>query len=227
MVSTLSLITGLSTGKIIPLLGNLRPSITSVIPQTGKLKLPKGVGPLQPSHEWYLKQRKYDPAEISELWGVQGIGLSSQLPWRLFLPITHQYETVSWTTRAIGKAEPKYISAGPLEESLPHKSLLYGEDLASHAIIIVEGPFDAWRIGPGAVATFGLNYSPEQLRRMKNYPVRVVCFDNSDLAQKRASALADRLEVFDGETHVVCLSGPDPDSTPKREIRQLRSHFLR
>lgn len=193
--------------------------------KSGKLVIPKSVGELLPAHKQYLKKRRYDPAEVVELWGVKGIGVSSKLSWRLWLPISLNYETVSWTTRTIGTGT-RYISASPSQEAIAHKTLLYGEDYASNAIIIVEGPISAWRIGPGAVATFGLNVSTEQTYRMACYPVRVICFDNSNEAQKRAKRLANLLALFPGETYQVCMSGEDPDLAPHSEIKRLRKQFL-
>ncbi|MBW2309219.1 MAG: hypothetical protein JRG73_20040, partial [Deltaproteobacteria bacterium] len=113
------------------------------------------------------------------------------------------------------------------EEAVPHKTLLYGEELAGHAIIVVEGPTDAWRIGPGAVATMGLGYSSEQVIRIKNHPVRAVCFDKSIEAQTVARKLAAALSVFPGQTFVASLDAADPGSAAQREVCELRRRFLK
>ena len=88
---------------------------------------------------------------------LQGIGLHPRLPWRLFIPIHSHGRPISWTTRSIGtKDKKKYITASPAEEAAPHKQTLYGLDYCRHTVIVVEGPLDAWNIGPGAAATYGL-----------------------------------------------------------------------
>ncbi len=213
--------------EILGLLTNLKRVIPKTAEKkTGKLIKPKNIEDMTSAHRRYLKGRDYDPDTIANLWGVQGIGIASRLSWRLWIPITYQHEVVSWTTRTIGQNKSRYISADVGEEAINHKHLLYGEDMAHLAIIIVEGPTDAWRIGPGAVALFGLIWSAEQVQRMKQYPVRVVCFDNEHLGRKAARKLSNVLNVFPGETWEVTLSGADPGTSSKEEIQELRKKFL-
>ena len=199
---------------------------TPKIAHTGRLTLPKGLTPMQPAHRRYLTKRNHNPKEIEQLWNVQGIGIASYLTWRLFIPIIHDGSPISWTTRTIGNSEPRYINAKTSEEALSIKSILYGEDYCKHTIIVCEGVFDAWRIGPGATATMGVGYSQAQILRISKYPRRVVCFDNSFHAQTRAKELCRSLMCFPGETVRVNLSGDDPDTSPIEEIEELREKFL-
>lgn len=192
----------------------------------GRLELPKGLGPLLPPHRKYLKSRGFSPRELERLWGVQGIGLQARLAWRVFIPIQHRGKTVSWTTRGLTDQEPRYVSAGLQQEAMPRKHLLFGQDFARHAIVVTEGPFDAIRIGPGAVATLGVAYSRAQVRKMANFPVRVICFDSDPTAQQRARELCRTLEPYPGQTVNVCLDSKDPGSASAKEIRVLRKHFL-
>lgn len=195
--------------------------------RSGKLQVPKTVGRLLPPHRQYLHRRGFDPDEIAGIWGVQGIGIDSRLGWSLFIPIHHKGEIVSWTTRSIGDGPRRYISAGANEEAIPAKHLLYGADLAQHAIIVCEGPIDAWAIGPGAVATMGLNYSKEQFIAMTKYPVRVVCFDNEPKAQYQAERLASELSQYPGDTYCITLeTGKDAAESDKQEIQELRARYL-
>ena len=195
----------------------------------GKLILPKGIGKLQPAHIVYLKSRSFNTWHLRKLWNIQGIGLAAKLAWRIFIPIIYHGKTVSWTTRSISKSKDtlRYVSAGLLEETIPHKDLLYGEDYARDTIIINEGPTDVWRIGPGAVATLGVNYSKEQLQKMVQFKKRVVCFDSEKLAQVRANKLCDDLSAFPGETINIQLNAEDPASASDKEIKLIRKEFLR
>lgn len=202
-----------------------RPVIRKETTLQGKLKNPSGIGPLTKRHRNYLTGRGFDPDELVRLWNVAGIGLHSRLSWRIFIPIYLEGKQVSWTTRAV-EGSSRYISASPAEESLPHKTLLFGEDYARNAIVIHEGPFDVFRTGPGAVATLGTSYTRKQLLRMSKYPVRVVCFDSSKDAQDRAKTLAKELMGFPGETWNVKLSGKDAAESPDSEIKELRK-FLK
>jgi hypothetical protein len=192
----------------------------------GSLQTPSGLEPLTGAHRRYLVGRGFDPDQISSLWGVQGIGLSAHLSWRIWIPIHHQGEVVSWTTRTIGKGV-RYISAKPEQEKVPHKSLLYGSDYARHSIIICEGPTDVWRIGPGAVATLGVVYSRHQLRAMAAYPVRVVCFDNEKDARKRALELVTILDGYPGETKMIRVeTAGDVAEADDEEVETIREMVL-
>lgn len=201
---------------------------TPEVRPAGTYKPPKGVGPLLPAHAAYARRRGFDAAILAQLWGVGGLGQTGRLAWRLFIPIHHHGKTVSWTTRAIKQdAKQRWVSAGHEQESVPHKSILYGADFARHAIIIHEGPTDVWATGPGAVATCGTGFTESQLRAMSRYAVRVVCFDGEPAAQRRARELANMLAPFPGTTNNVELeTGKDPAEADPAEIAELRSTFL-
>ncbi len=192
----------------------------------GKLILPSGVGSLLAAHKHYLYCRGFSVKELSKLWGIMGIGLASSLAWRLFIPIHQHGKMVSWTTRSLTDHGARYVNARTDQEAVSAKTLLYGEDFARHAIILVEGPSDVWRIGPGAVATLGVVVSAKQIAKAARYPVRAVVFDNEPAAQERARELCNHLEAFPGTTHQVQLDAKDPGSASKREIQLLRKSFL-
>jgi hypothetical protein len=209
-------------------LGGTRRETEAPEAKPGVLRLPGNLGPLLKQHRAYLERRGFDIELVTRLWQIQGIGHASRLAWRVFIPVLLGGEVVSWTTRSISnETRLRYISAKKEEEKYPLKEILYGEwHCKKNTIIINEGPLDAWTIGPGAVATCGIGYSRAQLVRMSMYPVRVICFDNESAAQKRADKLARELAVFDGETHIVTLSGKDANSSPREEIEELRERFL-
>lgn len=196
---------------------------------TGELEIPNQVYSMLEAHKMYLKGRGLKPNVIENIWGVRGIGLGSHLSWRLFIPIHDKYEEmVSWTTRSINpNSKSRYISAKSEQEAIPHKDILYGAHLARQTIIIVEGPLDAWAIGPGAVATCGLSYSRSQLREMEQYTNKIICFDVSREAQDKAYMLCSQLSLFPGTTqNIVLESGSDPADADPAEIQEIRKTFL-
>lgn len=215
--------------KVRALLGSLLPKRTFEEAPRGRLQIPNGVGDLEDAHSRYLASRRLDPEALTRVWGVRGIGVAPALSWRLWIPIHYRGQVVSWTTRTINP-DPnngrRYISARPDQEAISHRKLLYGHDLARHAAIVVEGPTDAWRVGPGAVATLGVAFSRAQVEKLSQFSVRAICFDSEPEAQKRARKLASLLEPFPGETYVVQLSADDPGSASDREIAALRREFL-
>lgn len=193
----------------------------------GKLHYPNGWVPyLLPPHKEYLQGRGFNPKMLHKTWGIGSIGLASRLAWRIFIPVFFQGHVVSWTTRSLSNKGVRYSNAKPEEEILPIKTLLMGQDLCRHAIIVCEGPFDAMAIGPGAVCTFGIQYTQSQLFKVSKYPIRIICYDSDHKAQEKARQFCDNLGVFPGKTVNVVLSGKDPAASPKKEIQELRKRFL-
>lgn len=223
LADTIARLTNMPIREAIKLAGSFERLRTDKLKPTGTLKLPKGVNQMTLAHKNYLKERRYNPKELEKLWHLQGIGPGGKLSWRLFIPISLNGQTVSWTTRAIGNHKLRYVSAGLEEESVPHKSILYGEEFVRHAIIVCEGPADVWRIGPGAVCTFGSEITPSQLERIARYPIRYLCFDNEPQAQRMARRYVDELSAFDGKSANIVLDAPDPGEASRREILKVRS----
>lgn len=191
-------------------------------PIRGKLTLPDGISALQKPHTKYLESRGLDPEEMKTLWNLQGISHSKTHPWRIFIPISYQGKIASWTTRSLKDIKKKYKNATPSQERIHYKHLLFGEEYCRYSICICEGPFDAMKIGPGSVCTFGVKVSKEQLAKMSKYLFRVVCFDNENDAQRRAQTLCESLALFPGETKRVVLKAKDPGSANNREVKALR-----
>lgn len=191
----------------------------------GHVKLPEA-GELLDIQRDYLINRGFDPLEIESLWGVKGIGLHHRLAWRLLIPVTLNGKIVSWTSRSVDpNAKTRYITASPKEESYPIKSLLYGQDLVhGGTIVVVEGPTDAWKIGPGAVATMGAKVTQAQIKKIGNYPNRYICLDATNDAQRQARKLSRRLSLFPGQTKNIKLtSAKDPGDASPEEIKQIRA----
>jgi len=229
--SVLSELTDLSNRELANVLGTPLDTIGAPYrtprPRTG-LRLPVGLTTLERPHRNYLKSRGFNPEEVETLWGIQGLGVVHRLSWRIWIPIYFRGELVSWTTRSIEpKATVRYINARPEEEAISHKSLLYGEDyVRGNTIIICEGPIDVWKIGPGAVAILGVNYSREQVEKILKYTRRVICYDSDKPGKKKACKLLKELCCFPGTTYPVELETKDIAEANQKEVDQLRKEFL-
>lgn len=193
----------------------------------GRVVAPPGLSGLSRAHRAYLERRGFCPDQVAKLWGVQGFTIHPQYSWRIWIPIHQHGKLVSWTTRSTGDGGAKYLSAKPEQEAVPHKHLLYGACYARHAVVVCEGPLDVWAVGPGAVATFGLSVSAEQIQAIGRFPRRVFLFDGEPDAQRTARQLAGRLSLLPGETYVVELeTGPDPAEADPEELWEVREKFL-
>lgn len=219
---TLATISGLSIGRLSAFIARIPKIEFEQVEIQGTFVVPKGVGPLNDAHKRYLLDRNFNWRRIVKLWNVQGIGVAKELQHRLWIPIEYGGKQRSWTTRTISKNPDitRYISASPNQELINHKKLLYGEDYAGNTIIVVEGPMDVWRIGPGACGTFGTRPTAAQVARIAKYPVRYVCFDHG--AERQAQSLVETLSAFPGETHQIVLDAEDPDSMSRKELAQVR-----
>ena len=195
---------------------------------------PPETGDLKPIHKRYLEGRGFDWKRLVRFWGVRAVvphqaDRHRHYAWNLFVPVTHRFEAVSFTTRSVNPdAKLRYVSASKDMEKVDHKSLLYGQDLVpGNTVVVHEGPFDVWRTGPGAVCTFGTAFSPAQVEKIARYPVRVVCYDFTPEGQDAARKLCDRLDVFPGETHHVQSLGGAKDAAEASEadVRRLRETF--
>ena len=226
----LALVLRKSQREVHELIGKLpRHRVAEPTERHGVLTPPAGIGDLSAGHRAYLIGRGLDPDEISRVWGVRGIGHAPRLKWRLYIPIHNRTgRVVSWTTRSIApETERRYWAADESEEEVYHKSLLYGAHLARHVIIIVEGPIDAWAIGPGAVATCGVGFTAQQKALMADYPVRVVLFDAEPDAQRRAEALCEDLCLIPGRTENLLLeTGNDPADADRAEVAEIRRRYF-
>lgn len=232
-VEALSLLLRVSTSDAISIWKGLnRRMPTEAPPDRGTLKKPKGIRELLQPHKKYLRGRGFTDEQILQIqgvWGVKGIGLAARLQWRLWIPVHDERgEIVSWTTRSISsKRSDRYITASADEEAVSIKSVLYGGHLARNAVVIVEGPVDAWAIGPGAVSTCGVAFTDVQMSLMSGYSIRVVCFDVQKDAQRRAERLCKQLSTMPGTTENVLLeTGSDPAEADPVEIQDLRLAYL-
>ena len=169
--------------------------------------------------------RGFEWQEIERVWGVRGIGVrGGRLKWRLFIPIVSGGRVVSWTTRAVGGQEPKYLTADPDKDGgVPPKSVLYGADGVRDSVVVVEGPLDVWPLRGGAAAILGLAYTKSQLTRLSAIRTRVICLDAESDAQRVARRLCRELSVFPGTTtNVVLSTGKDPSRASPEEVALLR-----
>lgn len=210
-------------------------STTTQNKPNNKLRLPGGIRELSNDESrlgyQYLTNRGFNVETLANLWDIKFVGLlGSNYSWSVFIPIHYQGRIISWSTRSISdKTKLRYNNAPATMESMPAKDLLYGEDYVRNSVIVHEGFTDVWRTGPGSVATMGTSYTPAQVNRIAQYRTRIICFDNSKEAQRRASQLCRELCSLDNHSITLQIqleSGSDPADANETEINELREQFL-
>lgn len=191
-----------------------------------KCKLPGG--DLQEPHRQYLIKRGFDPEDISITWRIRGTDHKGPWKWRIVAPIHLDGRLVSFQTRDITNKQVLRYKACPKDnEVTQHQHTLYGIDLAtSDKVLVVEGIFDAWRIGPGCVATFGSSWTMPQVKMLCRFEEIGIVYDPEEEAQIQAERLAFLLEGLGKRVSLYDIDAADPAEMSEEEVDQLRDDFF-
>lgn len=194
-----------------------------------KIKYPSGTGPMNKKQRNYLAGRGFDPEKLERMWELMGIGHVGIYKNRILVPIRYNNRLISYQTRDITDKHPaKYMAAKQTDEVFPHKDILYGIDhCKSSTLVLVEGITDVWRMGYGAGATSGIDYSPAQMvmiaRRFKKV---FTFFDDEVTAQQKVEKLSFELMAMNVEIENIINVGGDPGDLTDAEAFDLMSDLL-
>ena len=172
----------------------------------------------------YLAQRGFDPDYIIAKFGLRCIDwrASTLFRQRIFVPHYIGGKMVSWQLRAYAGQEPRYIILEARRELVHCRSSLYNVDSVKDGrCVVVEGITDVWKLGDGAVCTFGKDYTKEQLLALSKMREVHVLFDNEPEAQMKARRLANELDslgVFATVNRITSAKDPGCLSVEKGEI---------
>ena len=194
-----------------------------------EITFPPGTGPLTEKAKQYLISRNFDPNYLASEWGLLSTGHLGSFKFRILAPVYLRGDLVSYQCRDItGKHDTPYMGC-PIEESVYFlKYTLYGFDKAilKKRCVVVEGLVDAWRLGPGAVATFSMNFMPQQVLLLaRNFNEIFILYDAEDLAQEQADKLYHQLVGYDKKVEILTLDSGDPgdlsDETAKQYMKDI------
>lgn len=132
----------------------------------------------------YLTSRGYDAEKIVKQFGLMQTGPVGMYKHRLVIPIYFNDFAVSFTCRSIfPQVQTRYMTCPSSLELIPAKDILYNIDNARNrdTLVVVEGCTDVWRLGHGAVATFGTAVTQSQLAIMAKFK-NIVLLQDSDMA---------------------------------------------
>lgn len=195
------------------------------------LQLPCGMdSTLNDNAREYLSSRGFDVDELIAKYAINSIGWKSTslLKQRVFIPHIIDGRLVSWQARAYAGQEPRYIICEHDREKVPCRSSLYNIDNVKEGrCVVVEGITDVWKLGDGAVCTFGKDYTLDQLIELSKMKEVHILFDSEVDAQKKARQLHDDLDalgIFSTVNEVT--SAKDPGSLTQREGRLVMKELL-
>jgi hypothetical protein len=232
VVSTIAKLLKISEGKayhIMQQYGGRAPRKASIKPiGIKKLKYPSNTETLLPQHAKYLSSRGFDPEKIATEWGLLSLGPiclldGIQYGHRILAPIFWNENVVSFQTRDVtGKAQLKYLTCPINREIKHHKHILYGrQEKWTRRGICVEGITDVWRFGPAAFATFGIEFTREQVREIKNHFDEVfVIFDDEPQAVRQALKMVAELRFRGVRAQHIAIVG-DPGGMKQNDANNL------
>lgn len=177
----------------------------------------------------YLRSRGFDPEYLRTHYNLRDGGPLG--PWanRLVIPVCDgDGRVLTWQGRSVDGSPLRYKAAAN-SEAANIKNLVYNLNHcgASRACVVVEGIFDVWRIGDGAVCTFGISVTDAQIRILADRFDRVwFLFDPGEkAAQKAAAACAGKVRLLGktaGVLTVDCAPGVDPGEFSAEDVGRIR-----
>ena len=205
---------------------------SSPLRASGDVKWPDSCGPMTKAHRDYLSKRGFDPDKLEIEWGLMGTSNWGSYPFRVIAPVAFRGQVVSWQGRDItDRQEAKYLPCPQDWEVLPHKQVLYGFDQAKwKTVVVAEGITGVWRLGPGAVATFGAKYTSSQLLLLiENFDQVWIVYDNDEAGREAADKMSRELFVAgleDGEVKIFetmdCDSGSMPNDQAVEIMKEVK-----
>jgi transposase-like protein len=194
-----------------------------------KIKFPSGTQQLTERAKSYLIKRKFDPEYLAREWGLMSTGNTGEYKFCILAPIYLNHELISYQCRDItGRAKTPYRPCHIDQSVYNFEYSLYGIDKAKNRkCVVVEGITDVWRLGPGAVATFGIKFTSKQVTLLvKNFDHISILFDPEMDAQNQADKLYHLLRGYDIDTNVFTLESGDPGSLSDYEARKIMKEML-
>lgn len=185
--------------------------------------------PFTPVELQYLKSRNINQNNI-EMYKLQSGGFFGFFAYRIIIPIYQNNRLVSATSRTVVNNAVRYLTLPAQLEVTPHKHTLYAKDLVPEdKAVVVEGPIDAIRGGPGFIATYGTEITQEQIMHLTKYREVYILGDDDYAGRKAAKRLADQLSILSGTTVYSVThdhAGKDTASLPDEAINELRQELL-
>jgi len=220
-----------SFSKAIQLLGDSVPRELKVfgneIAQRAiNVDLPKeAINKIPDVHYGYLQNRGFDPQKLTDKYNFQFCEFIGDWRSRIIVPIVHSYRLVTFTSIHVAKDSKLRYKHLPAEKSIiPIKHYLYGlEHTNKHSCVVVEGLFDMFRIGDGAVCVFGTKITPEQTRLLSKFNKVVIAFDGDDAGRVSGEKLANNLAPFCDVKLLSLPEGLDPDKLSSEDIEEVRN----
>jgi DNA primase len=190
--------------------------------------LPSTITPIfETPHKHYLQKRGFDPEYLVEKYDLKSCHTVGLYRWRIIIPIYLNKTLVNFTARAIRKGlEPRYRHCPNDRAVVPRRDIFYNIDnVKGKSVVIVEGPTDVWRIGDGAICSFGTEVTDGQIALLLKKKIKnvYILFDKGDNEDEQAKELSKRLNLlFDYVEILELIDEADPGESGAETIEAIR-----
>lgn len=195
------------------------------ISTVNKVELPRNaIQGLSPNHKAYLKKRGFNPDTLEELYNLHSVGPVGEYKNRIIVPIMHKYRLITFTSVDISDdTDTRYKHCADELSIIPIKHHLCGiEKTNGHTIIVVEGLFDWWRFGDGAVPSWGVKLTKEQIYMLSKFQYIKTVGDGDKAGWGMNEHIANELSPFATVKIFDLDDGIDPDDLTKNEINYIK-----
>ena len=180
------------------------------VKMANSITLPGSYTPLD-IHRNYLEGRGFDVGELKFYHGIKFTGMMEKwegMNWqfRVIIPVfDRRNNLVSFQGRDVTGKQDRYLFPPKEKQVKDCKTLLYGAELCGKkdSLLVVEGVMDAWKLGAGAVCTFGSSVTQEQVLEMSHWRRVFLAFDNEPAAVQHARDVAKQLSSLGTEAFLV------------------------
>lgn len=191
-----------------------------------KVELPKEASDkITPYHATYLEKRGFDYKELTEKYNLHFCGPTGKWANRIIVPVVKNYKLITFTSISIAD-DPgiRYLHLS-VDESIIHtKNHLIGLEFTDKRnVIVVEGIFDMFRIGDGAVSLMGAMATPEQIKILSKFSNITICLDGDKAGRLGSERLAGDLGAFCSVRVVDLPLGVDPDDLSPDDIKKIKN----
>jgi hypothetical protein len=185
-------------------------------------------------HKKYLEGRGFDAKELEKKWELKSTGPVALLDGvdyghRVLAPIYWDFRQVTFQARdTTNRHVLKYMACMKAREVMHHKHIVYKHPNYSwRECLCCEGITDVWRFGECAIATFGIEYTQQQVRMVGKLYDRVgVCFDDEVQAKRKANQLVNDLRVRGVDAFRVDVVG-DPGGLSQEEADYIVKQIIK
>ena len=188
-----------------------------------QITMPMGTGRLNEAAMRYLESRRFDPLQLEREFDLMSTGPVGKHRLRIVIPVQYQGFNVSYTCRSYAGSQTRYLACAEANELIPAKDILYNIDSVPNKqkVVVVEGAPDVWRLGAGAVATFGTKVTPSQFKFLVQFRRVVLIRDMDEAGQNAWREVYARLQAFGVDAVIHDLDVADAAELDEREAKYL------